>query len=199
MDINIIRQADWLPTLSAMRLPMNGKSNIDEYLKTGKISKRDLNLMKRLHNAGPDHAKSLRGAWVTFEIEAPRYWWSEMDTYCVGKQPLSSTSTMHKLTSTPIHEGMFQDRDVMLSTINVLNNIRLDKTLSETERLLAMKKRLPESFLQTRVVQINYPSLTNIYYQRNKHRLPEWFEFTQVIESLPYFEELIKLKNDDKK
>ena len=38
----------------------------------------------------------------------------------------------------------------------------------------------------------NYRQLKNVYKQRKAHRLPEWREFCKWIETLPYFEELIK-------
>jgi hypothetical protein len=38
----------------------------------------------------------------------------------------------------------------------------------------------------------NYRQLRNIYIQRKNHRLPEWREFCKWIETLPFFDELIK-------
>jgi len=37
MKVEILRQADWLPTLEAFRLPKNGRGNIDYYLEFGEI------------------------------------------------------------------------------------------------------------------------------------------------------------------
>ena len=194
MKIDILRAADWLPTLASFRLPMNGLGDLAYYKETGELADKDLKLLKRLFKAGPDHAKSLRGAWVTLRIEAPRYWWSEMDTYCIGRQPLSSTSTMHKITSRDLVHSDFEDNEVSTSTLNILNMIRKDSTLSGTDKLIAMKRRLPESFLQTRVVQFNYPSLSNIYAQRVNHRLPEWTTFCDKVSELQYFDDLINKK-----
>jgi hypothetical protein len=33
--------------------------------------------------------------------------------------------------------------------------------------------------------------LKTIYYQRKNHKLPEWREFCQWIEELPYFKDLV--------
>ena len=60
------------------------------------IGKNDLDLMTRLRNAGPEHAKFLRMITVTCDITGPLYWWKEFDTYKVGTVA-NSCSTMHKI------------------------------------------------------------------------------------------------------
>ena len=56
----------------------------------------DLDLMKRLRNAGTDHRKFMRMITVYLDITAPLYWWKEFDTYKVGTVA-NSCSTMHKI------------------------------------------------------------------------------------------------------
>lgn len=56
----------------------------------------DLDLMKRLRNAGTDHRKFMRMLTVYLDITAPLYWWKEFDTYKVGTVA-NSCSTMHKI------------------------------------------------------------------------------------------------------
>lgn len=65
------------------------------------IGQKDLELMKRLRNAGTDHRKFMRMITVYVDITAPLYWWKEFDTYKVGTVA-NSCSTMHK-----IHEKEF--------------------------------------------------------------------------------------------
>jgi hypothetical protein len=103
---------------------------------------------------------------VYAEIEAPRYWWQEADTYRIGSERLSSASTMHI-------QG---------------------KGLS-TEELVAMKDALPEGTMQKRVQMFSYQTLRRIYFQRRDHRLPHWHSFCRWIESLPYANLLITIKN----
>ncbi len=43
---------------------------------------------------------------------------------------------------------------------------------------------------------MNYESLVNIYYARRNHKLNEWHEFCDWVETLPYAKELI-LGEDD--
>ena len=56
----------------------------------------DLDLMKRLRNAGTDHRKFMRMITVYLDITAPLYWWKEFDTQKVGTVA-NSCSTMHKI------------------------------------------------------------------------------------------------------
>lgn len=60
------------------------------------VGPNDLNLMKRLRNAGTDHRKFMRMITVYVDITAPLYWWKEFDTYKVGTVA-NSCSTMHKI------------------------------------------------------------------------------------------------------
>ena len=60
------------------------------------VGPNDLNLMKKLANAGTDHRKFMRMMPVYVRITAPLYWWKEFDTYKVGTVA-NSCSTMHKI------------------------------------------------------------------------------------------------------
>ena len=60
------------------------------------IGPNDIDLMKRLRNAGTDHRKFMRMITVYVDITAPIYWWKEFDTYKVGTVA-NSCSTMHKI------------------------------------------------------------------------------------------------------
>ena len=60
------------------------------------IGANDLDLMKRLRNAGTDHRKFMRMITVYVDITGPLYWWKEFDTYKIGTVA-NSCSTMHKI------------------------------------------------------------------------------------------------------
>ena len=62
------------------------------------LGENDLDLMRRLYNAGSEHRKYLRQIFVSLDITAPLYWWKEFDTYKVGTTA-NSCSTMHKIHS----------------------------------------------------------------------------------------------------
>ena len=55
---------------------------------------------------------------------------------------------------------------------------------------------LPESWLQTRTVTMNYENLLSMYRQRENHKLTEWNSFREWVETLPYSKEFITLKED---
>lgn len=192
MDIKIIKQPDFSDSTMAVGLPFADSLDVigglyDSYTKTDPHE-----LLSRLVKAGPEHAKAVRGTWVTLMISAPRYWWQEFDTYKVGVQTLSSTSSMHTITRRPFTSKDFDSNDSQFldTIIKGLNEI-IALDIPQFEKVRQLKKYLPESFIQSRLVQINYQALRNIYKQRKSHRLYEWHLFCDIIEDLPYAANLI--------
>ena len=179
------------------------------------VGEADMKLAQKLVLAGNEHAKFMRQIFVSVDITAPLFWWKEMDTYKVGTVA-NSTSTMHKIASTPITRECF---DSGIHTYNGYTNMILEdpvidefipKLIDFLEYLRkeflktkckayweALISWLPESWLQTRTWTANYAVLRNIYFQRRYHRLVHWREFCEWIESLPYSEELITLENNN--
>ena len=64
------------------------------------LGRNDLDLMRRLYQAGTEHRKYLRQIFVSMDITAPLYWWKEMDQYRINVTT-NSCSTMHRLLSKP--------------------------------------------------------------------------------------------------
>ena len=172
------------------------------------IGEKDLYLAQNLIKAGTEHYKFLRQIQVWADVEMPRYWWSEFDTYQFNSK--NSCSTMHRLLNTKsaitLEQFVYcnEDKDSLLSTIDRLNEIREEWLKAKEEKdnktmtrlLLRSKRLLPESFLQKRTVNTNYAELRNIYFQRENHRLKEEWQdvFCKWVESLPYAKELILYK-----
>lgn len=157
------------------------------------IGENDLVLMQKLIKAGSEHRKFLRQIFVSVDITAPRYWWTEFDTYKVGVTR-NSCSTMHKLSTTPITYDCFEHSDLVL--------VGLPETLEELRKeylntknpafFLKLKANLPESWLQKATVTMNYENILNMMSQRRHHRLTEWSkDFMQWADSLPYVQELL--------
>lgn len=134
------------------------------------IDRKDIDLMSRLVRTGDQHAKAVRGLIVYVEINAPRYFWQEFDTYRIGTDRLSSESTIH------------------------IQGKRLP-----VEELLKMKSELREGTMQKRIQMLSYQTLRRIYFQRHNHRLPQWHTFCDYIKSLPLAEELILTGLSDRK
>lgn len=194
------------------RNAMNSWDKSDSDLEKGIVGSNDLALAKRLCNAGTDHRKFMRMITVYMDITAPLYWWKEFDTYKVGTVA-NSCSTMHKIAD---KEFTFDDFSVeqllgreddpftvsvssdgtklspfglMIDIINILNGCR-EKYLETKDKKYwwQMIQLLPSSYNQRRTVMLNYEVLANIYKSRKNHKLDEWRDFCNWIESLPYSE-----------
>lgn len=183
------------------RNPMNSWNRMDSYYdEEGNyiLGPNDLDLAKRLRQAGSDHRKFIRQIFVSVDITAPLYWWKEYDTYKVATVA-NSTSTMHKIHSKPFslddfsHDHMTAYAlSVMEMVVNELEKIRLRymETKSKDD-WYDMIQLLPSSYNQMRTCTFNYETLVNIYYARKNHKLAEWHEFCDWIRTLPYAKELI--------
>lgn len=177
------------------------------------IGSNDLSLAQKLIKAGTEHCKFMRQIMISVDITAPLYWWKEFDTYKVGTTA-NSTSTMHKASTTPITLECFETDDYfevrmkeespiadctfhnhICETIRFLERLRLKYI--ETKDIKYWKELirwLPESWLQTRTITMNYENVRNMYWHRKNHKLNEWSKsFIGWIESLPYAKELIML------
>ena len=191
--------------LRGMRNPMNSWEKSDSpFTPSGVwyIGDKDLELAQRLILAGSEHGKFMRQIFVSVDITAPIFWWKEMDTYKVGTTA-NSTSTMHKLISKPITEKDFEftsdwDLDFNMAKgyiIEYCENLRIKYVETKDRRYWRdLIEILPQSYLQTRTWTANYAILRNIYFQRQNHKLKEWHKFCEWIETLPYAQELITLK-----
>ena len=177
------------------------------------IGSNDIGLMQKLIKGGPEHRKFMRQIMVSIDITAPLFWWKEFDTYKIGTTA-NSTSTMHKLASKPITIDDFEMDD--FESVKVFDKepynpddytdeiwdyiIDICETLRQ--RFVETKDKkywkeliriLPEGYLQTRTVTMNYENLYSIVRQRAGHKLVEWRAFIDWVHTLPYANELIFL------
>ena len=174
------------------------------------LGSNDLDLAQRMIKAGTPNDKFLRQIFVSVDITAPLYIWKEIDQYKIGTTT-NSTSTMHKLATTPItidcfemddfHDFTIYDKNydvvffkekIIIPIINHLESLRL-KYL-ETKDIHYWKELirwLPESWLQTRTFTCNYAVLRNIIHWRRGHKLSEWKQFIDWCKTLPYSKELL--------
>ena len=179
------------------------------------IGENDMKLAKSLVRAGEPHRKFLRQIFVSVDITAPLYWWKEFDTYKVGTVS-NSTSTMHKLASTPITIDCFEMDDfenigeieeldgyfcikesdnkfIWKQLILYLEVLRRKYNETKDKRYWKeLIRLLPESWLQTRTITMNYENVLNMVKYRMNHKLTEWSEsFMNWVKTLPYSEEFI--------
>ncbi len=199
--------------LRGMRNPLKSWSKSDSYYDTETnmftIGVEDLRLATTLIKAGTEHRKFLRQIFVSVDITAPLYWWKEFDTYKVGTVA-NSTSTMHKIATEEITLKDFEISDLAsnldMSTylekkeledfygdiVNGLEILRKKYLLTKDKKYWKELIRwLPESWLQTRTVTMNYENILSIINQRKGHKLSEWRDFINWANTLPYVNELI--------
>ncbi len=196
----------FMPALHGMRHPLKSYGSADSgysgFSSEVKIGPNDYDLAKRLCKAGsPEHAKFLRQIVVWVDITAPRFWWSEFDTYKIGTTA-NSQSTMHRLMKDGIKEEdfcfIFGEDEIankaMRNYIKEINDlINLYNSLEpgdiKEQYFEKIKAMLPEGYMQTRTISLNYEVLRNMYRQRKNHRLSEWnTDFVNWIHTLPYSE-----------
>lgn len=197
------------------RNPMNSWHKMDsEFYENSYdtvLGENDLDLLQRLIKGGPEHRKFMRQIIVSVDITAPMYWWSEFDTYKIGTTA-NSTSKMHKLASKPITIEDFEMDDFERVKVFDREPYNIDDYTDEIwdyiidvcetlrQRYVETKdwkywkeliRILPESYLQTRTVTMNYENLYSIVRQRKGHKLSEWRQFIDWVHQLPYADALI--------
>ena len=197
----------WEAAIRGMRSPKNSWDKSDSWWSspdengtdepTYIIGENDLKLMQTLAAAGQDHGKFLRMIHVQLDVTAPLYWHKEADQYKVGTVT-DSCSTMHKIHAKEFtlddfsHEHLYSPLHDLKPTVDLLNVYR--------ERFLETKDKedwwqliqlLPSSYNQRRTWDLNYAVLRNIYHARRNHKLDEWHNLCDWIETLPYAEEMI--------
>lgn len=196
--------------MRGMRNPLESWRRNDTVEENGKVTvgENDLDLAKRLIRSGSEHRKFMRQIFVSVDITGPLYWWKEFDTYKVGTVA-NSTSTMHKLSSTPITKECFEIDDynenldydgvklgsVIDAHIDFLESMRL-KYLETKDREYwkELIRWLPSSWQQTRTVTMSYENLLAMCSkgQRRFHKLTEWsVSFINWARTLPYAQELL--------
>ena len=171
-----------------------------------RIGPNDLNLMKRLRNAGTDHRKFMRMITVYVDITAPLYWWKEFDTYKVGTVA-NSCSTMYKIHAKEFTledfstEHLYSDEleffKEIVDRLNGCRNLYLYSKKNESPRDVKndwwqMIQLLPSSYNQKRTVMLNYEVLANIYKSRKNHKLDEWKEHPSKPREFPKTEKEFK-------
>ena len=205
--------ANWLDRNAVLHFDNNTDCTIYAFL-----GPNDLDLAQRMIAGGSPNDKFLRQIFVSVDITGPLYWWKEFDTYKVGTVA-NSTSTMHKLASTPITKDCFEMDDY--SNVDLYAEYdnphgidgtaddswagiidiceRLRQKYNETKDIRYWKELiriLPEGWLQTRTVTMNYSNLRGMYHWRKDHKLTEWHTFCDWVKTLPYAEDLILYKNE---
>ena len=156
-------------------------------------------------DTGTGHDNFLKGIVVQFDwkftpklsVEVERYHFIDF---------VSSQSTMHKITKFDLDKAYIKyvDKrciDVIKEKVEEYNKLSTMVTTSDLDSTIKHTELLKEKYLEilysnpcgiflTARMTTNYQQLKTIYQQRRFHRLPEWQDFCDWIETLPYFKEL---------
>ena len=182
------------------------------------IGQNDLDLMKRLYKAGPEHRTYARMIQVSMDITAPLYWWKEMDRYTIGKSQVSC-STMHKIHAKEFELDDFSWEQLLctgcdlfleefgrgnfirkVQPIQLLTNFILPSLNVCREKYLETGNKdywwqiiqlLPSSYNQKRTICMSYETVFKIIRERTGHKLDEWRNFVDILKDLPYVREII--------
>jgi hypothetical protein len=120
---------------------------------------------------------------------------------------------MHKLLAHPITEDCFETdgmpdlplpeagkymttqrfvEDDLITFLELLRKKSIEETNAGRKYTgqaywMMLVRWLPESWLQTRTVTLNYENLLSMYHQRKNHKLKEWrVDFCNWVKTLPY-------------
>lgn len=149
-----------------------------------------LRLGKNLGSSPIGHGddKYLRQIHVDYDMLSPRYFQAQHDTYGVFTVK-NSQSTMHKgkKLDYDLLANAYVDPFILARFKVIVKEFEKDPT---TRNLQRVKSNLPEGIRLAAGYSTSYAQLKTIYYQRRTHRLPEWQEFCDWIETLPYAREL---------
>lgn len=206
----------WEAAIRGMRNPMNSWDKSDSYwthiedVETQQTAKfeffvgdNDLGLMKRLSNAGPDHGKFLRMIGISADITAMQTWWAEWDTYKVGTVR-NSCSKMHKIHVKPFNYDDFTHigidevaidhpsiKSKFQDSIDTIEWLRVQFNETQEKRFWrALIEMLPSGYEMKATVLLNYQVAKAQHQGRRHHKLVEWHEYCDWLESLPYFKEV---------
>lgn len=216
MEISTIDVVGFKPSLYGIRAPYKSydKSDTDMSQDDGPLftfGEGDLDLAERLCAAGRNHRKFMRMWFVYADITAPRYFFQEFDCHRLGVEK-NSESTIHTLYKEDVSDSLFEFdfdeapvecADAMRAVQEALRSMQMKFKAAETAEeknyyRLYMKKILPESFKQRRIVCMSYEALRHMYHERKNHRLPEWREdFCTWVKSLPYSQFITDDKSED--
>lgn len=183
MKLENIKVYDLEESFKASKYPMA----VDTDDVNGDITPRIVSLARSPKGEG--HDQFLTGIRVAFDLTFTVKAWTEAERYRF-LEFVSSQSTMHRIAKFDLAQQYNEYVDPRI--IDIMNDLkdRYNET-GDPEDYLRLLYSNPCGFNLTARLTTNYRCLKTIYSQRKNHRLPEWREFCEWIETLPYAKELI--------
>lgn len=185
---------DKAPTTVEFR---DGVDEIKCAIDDGNFGQHDIERAIKLANAkGTGHDQFLTGIIVQFDLTFSNKAWVEGERYKF-LDFISSMSTMHRATKFNLDEmcNEYVTKEAVENAQRLIKawaEIDGDKNPEEKKKaFLKVVYNLPAGVEITAGMSTNYRSLKNIYAQRRTHRLPDWWNFCDWVETLPLANELI--------
>jgi|AntAceMinimDraft_10_1070366.scaffolds.fasta_scaffold15948_2 hypothetical protein len=192
MKVEIIGEAGFEEALYGIGLSYGLTSDLPfiEFIDDDHLLSRVWDVSDRLCDKEDGHNKFLESMQLWISINAPRFLYSEIDTYRISTK--QSESTMHTLTKRDLTQNDFE-YNIPSFYLDHLNK-RVKKVRENKIEIDILKNDLPEGFLQTRIWNMSYKTLRNIIKQRRKHKLLQWRMFCDYmlrnIKHKEYFEDI---------
>jgi hypothetical protein len=222
MVIENVRVFGFKDALRGMRNPLNSwdrgdssfsYSESDGSLTSFRIGPNDEKLCRALVTGGSPHRKFFRQIFVSMDITAPMYWWSEMDTYKIGTTR-NSCSVQHKGSSRDFTEDDFafdslsgedysKDERFMLADdigemLDIINRWRQKYVETKDYKYFRlMRQFMGAGYKYKSTWSGTYENLFNIYEWRRNHKLEEWHILCNVIYQLPGMDIFLEKFNKD--
>lgn len=137
---------------------------------------------------GSGHDVFLTGIVVQFDLTFSIKAWTEAQRYHF-LDFVSSQSTMHRIAKMDIAKQC--NEYVLPETIATVQTLVEAYNAAPTaENYLKLLYNIPVGLRLTARMTTNYRQLKTIQAQRRGHRLPEWREFCEWIDTLPHWKEL---------
>ncbi len=189
MKIKILYETDLNLALFGLGLSHGLTSGMEygAFLENKELQSRLYTVAVTLAPLGKGHNKFLESMQVYLDLQLPRYVWVDVDTYRVGitKQ---SEATNHTITKRVLTQEDFEEK-IPECILNAVNEKIVEKDL------YGVKNILPESFLQRRIVCLNYKCIQNIVEQRKTHRLPQFKTLCEYLQKNLKYPEFLKCGN----
>lgn len=179
----------------------NGVREIKEAIEHGDFNNPHLKRAVSLANAkGGGHDQYLTGIVVNFDLTLSNKAWVEAERYTFLNF-ISSMSCMHRAAMFPIKECCNSyvsqaEIDEAERLQGIYNSIDGKEHPDEKkEAYLKLLYNIPSGFELMAGMTTNYRCLSNMYGQRKNHRLPDWHDVCDWIETLPMADKLITAKH----
>lgn len=146
--------------------------------------------------SGEGHDCFLKGITVNILLDYPVYWTPQLQRYHFIDF-VSSSSSMHTILKQDFRKAFPTVSDKMIKELEYARSLYENANTAEerTKAFNNLMSLLPQGQMKQGSLTTNYLQLKNIYKQRRGHQLKDdWGVFCDMIEKLPLFKELCKIK-----